>query len=363
MNEGTKTRRTRRLACALAVAAACVLAACGSSAASTAATAELDDTTTVPSTLAEPDPTPTTAAPATTTTVTVTLAPAPTFTETSNVVYMTVDGRDIAMDVFTPAGEGPWPVVIAFHGLGTKDDGHNTVIAEAAAAEGMLVFTPTWVDENSFPVTIDSFALWRNEASCALAFAQQYALANGGDPARTALHGFSAGIGPSLFASQQPIMDPIAGCATNEPPTPAAGVVLGDGEYLLHSQNFDVPFRSFPEEMQQELANMIDPSTYSPDLPGTFYLWAAENGASPRPVGDTEAGWFAPRNADGSLLAGLDQVGALDDGLVSYIDAGMVLENRLAEAGVDVTFDIYPGGHTTTDKVDELVGYLQAAVG
>ena len=51
-------------------------------------------------------------------------------------------------------------------------------------------------------------------------------------------------------------------------------------------------------------------------------------------------------------LESLDQ---LADGVVTYVDAGQLLELRLAEAGIEVTLDEYPGGHTTQDKVPEIV--------
>ncbi len=37
------------------------------------------------------------------------------------------------------------------------------------------------------------------------------------------------------------------------------------------------------------------------------------------------------------------------------------MELRLREAGVAVSLDNYPGGHSTLDKVGELVTYLTAA--
>jgi len=50
---------------------------------------------------------------------------------------MTVNGVDLLMDVYIPAGEGPWPVVVAFHGVDSrgKDSQDNIPIAEGAAAE------------------------------------------------------------------------------------------------------------------------------------------------------------------------------------------------------------------------------------
>lgn len=283
------------------------------------------------------------------------------FATTSDVVYMTVDGRDVHMDIYTPVEQGPWPVVVAFHGLGTRSDSTNTAIAEAAVADGMIVFTPTWVDEHSFPVTVESFSLWRRLASCSVAFAQQHALQVGGDPSRTVLYGFSAGVGPALFASLQPLVEPIEGCLVDEQPTAATGVVLGDGEYLLYSQNFDAAFQTDTAALQQELASMIDPARWPADLDAEFYLWVAEAGIPPRPIGDFDTGWFALRDPDGSIRADLERLGELDDATVGTIDSGRLLESRLANAGVDVSFASYSGGHTTLDKVPDLIGYLREA--
>ena len=64
----------------------------------------------VSSTTTAAEPTTTTAAETTTTSD-------PGFVEATDLVYMTIDGIELLMDVYTPAGEGPWPVVVAFHGL------------------------------------------------------------------------------------------------------------------------------------------------------------------------------------------------------------------------------------------------------
>ena len=289
----------------------------------------------------------------------------PGFTETSDMVYMTANDVEFSMDVYTPAGDGPWPVVVAFHGQDSdlKDASSTTVVAQEAAAQGMLVFTPSWIDFNLFPVTVETYEGWILTASCAVAFAQQYAVDHGGDPTNTVLYGFSAGIGPALFASLQPILDPIPGCATEVPPIPPSGVVLGDGEYFLHSQTFDDAFQADHEQMQSEVAALIDPSYWPEDLDAKFFLWIAATGTNPRQIGDPsdESGWFAQRDPDGSIRADLDRLGQLEDRTITYIDAGELLELRLSEAGIEVTLDEYPGGHTTHDKVPELVGYLEAA--
>lgn len=278
---------------------------------------------------------------------------------------MTTTGAEYLMDVYTPAGDGPWPVVVAFHGQDSdlKDESSTTVVAQEAAAQGMLVFTPSWINFSAFPVTVETYEGWIKTANCAVAFAQQNAATYGGDPAITVLHGFSAGIRPSLFALLQPMDDPISGCATEEPPVPIAGVVLGDGEYFLHTETFDGAFQTDLEAMQAEVAALIDPSHWPEDLDAEFFLWIAGTGTNPRSIGDLsdESGWLAQRDPDGSIRADLDRLGQLEDGTITYIDAGQLLELRLSEAGFEVTLDEYPGGHTTHDKVPELVGYLKAA--
>lgn len=289
------------------------------------------------------------------------------FTETSDMVFMTMNGVELLMDVYTPAGDGPWPVVVAFHELDSdgKDARDLTPVAESAAAEGMVVFAPSWIvwDPGPFPFTIEVFDGWKQAANCAVAFAQQNAADHGGDPANTVVYGFSAGAGAALLASVEPSGDPIPGCETDASPTPVAGVVLGDGEYFLHSDNFDVAFQADLEAMQAEVASLTDATYWPSDLNAKFFLWVADSGTSPRAISEAsdESGWFAQRDPDGSIRADLDRLNQLDDGIISFIDAGQLLELRLSEAGIEVTLDEYPGGHTTGNKVPELVGYLKAA--
>jgi hypothetical protein len=139
--------------------------------------------------------------------------------------------------------------------------------------------------------------------------------------------------------------------------------VLGDGEYWLHSQNFDGAFEANLDAMQARLAAMIDPSSWPANPDAKFFLWMAGNGTNPRTIGDPSdgSGWFAQRDPDGSIQADLESVDQFADGVVTYVDAAQLLALRLAKAGNVVTLDEYPGGHTTQDKVPEIVGYLQAA--
>jgi hypothetical protein len=155
----------------------------------------------------------------------------------------------------------------------------------------------------------------------------------------------------------------IPACDTDAAPEAVSGVVLGDGEYWLHSQNFDGAFKDDTAEIQAELATLIDPTSWSTDLDAEFFLWAAEDGTNPRSIDDAAdpSGWFAPRDPDGSIQRDLERLDQFEDGVVTFVDAGQLLELRLSEAGIDVTLDQYPGGHTPLNKVPEIVGYLKAA--
>ncbi len=223
------------------------------------------------------------------------------FTVTTDVAYLTADGVEYAMDIYTPVGEGPWPVVLNYHGIGTHDDVATAVVSQAAATNGFVVYTPSWVGEQ-FPFTPAVFDAWKDRASCSVAFAQEHAAANGGDATNTVLYGFSAGIGPVMFASQQPRTGPIDGCATSTSPAPPVGAILGDGPYFLHDRPFDEPFAADPAGMQNEVAQMVDPTNWPTDLDAKFFMWMPENDTGPRPIEDG-SDWLSscgPRRLDPS---------------------------------------------------------------
>ncbi len=271
------------------------------------------------------------------------------------------------MDVFVPAGDGPWPVVVSFHGLDSnvKDELSTVAVAEAAAAEGMLVFTPTWIvfDPPPFPITVDTFRGFTAAANCAVAFAQESAAELGGDPGTTVLNGFSGGAGAALLAALEPSESAIPGCETDASPSLVNGVVLGDGEYFLHSENFELCLRGRSRgdagggrlhERGDLLASGLD---------AKFFMWVAASGTGSRPFEDPsdESGWLALRDPDGSIRADLERLNQLEDGIISNIDAAQLLALRLTEAGFEANVDEYPGGHTTLDKLPEIVGYLRSA--
>ena len=283
-------------------------------------------------------------------------------TEITHDRYLMVDGLDMAIDAFVPDSAGPWPVVVAFHGRSSefKDADSNTVIAEAAVADGALVFTPTWIAGDPFPLDVGDIVDLRHAASCAVAFSQEWATELGGDAADTVVYGFSAGAGPALAAMVAPLGD-VPGCETAQSPLPVSGAVLGDGEYFYQSQPFDAAFSDDRSAMQDEVARLVDRDRWPPALDARAYVWAAESGTAPRPLADPAApGWFADRDPDGTIESDLDGLGRLDDGIVDYVDAAQFIDLRLREAGVDSRLEVLPGGHTVDDKVNRLIDAIEA---
>jgi acetyl esterase len=98
---------------------------------------------------------------------------------------------DIRTKVYTPAGEGPFPVLAFFHGGGccmmSPEDyeGSSTALAEDA---GCIVVVPDYrkAPENPFPAPLD-------DCFAAYAWLRGNAQQFGGDPARVAIAGDSGG--------------------------------------------------------------------------------------------------------------------------------------------------------------------------
>jgi len=285
-----------------------------------------------------------------------------------DIVYLEMDGHEYLADVYVPAGAGPWPVVVALHGaLVFKDHPETTVIAQAAAEAGMLVFAPNWVAAWPSLGAMDAEFVRAEEPAyrCALAFAQHEAASYGGDPERSVVYGHSGGATSASHLVLHATTDLAPGCLAQTLPMTPVGAVLGDAEYFFHPAWWDGAFKADTEEMQAIVAEAVDPASWPIDLPTRFRLWAAADGSFPRSFDDPwdEHGWFAQRDPDGTIREDLDELGELDDGVISYIDAGLLLAARLRQAGIDTTFDVLPGGHDAPDNAPELVAYLLDAAG
>ena len=286
------------------------------------------------------------------------------FTMTANVPYMTVGDRDVYLDIYAPTSDAPWPVVVMFPATPSRDARTTYDVATEAAAQGMLVITPSWFDR-SVPFTSEVAEQLRLQTGCAIAVAQEQAAELGGDPERTVAYGWLASSTAAMQAALAPVEGPIPGCATDAPAIPVAGVVAGEGDYLQYTEFFDEAIDADPAEMQTHGAAIFDPEGWPEDLDASFILWAATDGGEQREVAGLvdESGLLLRQDPTGSLAADLERLGLVEDGVISMVDAAQVMAERLESAGLEVTLDEYPGGTGTLDKVPELIEYMRVAAG
>lgn len=95
-------------------------------------------------------------------------------------------GSRQTLDVYSPAGGGPWPVVVLVHGAGLDPDSYQR-FAELLARSGLVVFNIEW------RVLAPHLAESLGDVACAVRYAKDRAAEFGGDPERVVLVGHSTG--------------------------------------------------------------------------------------------------------------------------------------------------------------------------
>lgn len=90
------------------------------------------------------------------------------------------------LDVHSPVGPGPWPVLVLIHGAGLGRDSYRA-FADLLAESGAVVFNADW------PVLTDRVEHSLADIACAVRHAKEHASEFGGDPDRTVLVGHSTG--------------------------------------------------------------------------------------------------------------------------------------------------------------------------
>ncbi|WP_424888183.1 alpha/beta hydrolase family protein [Streptomyces sp. XH2] len=143
-----------------------------------------------------------------------------------------------AVDVYAPPGGGTAPTVLLWHGMGPDERDIMRPVAEAAAAQGVVVLVPDWRSD----------APDRGAAHLlgSLAFARERAADFGGDPGRLVVAGWSAGAGAAVVTALRP--DLLGGFR----PMAVVGIA---GRYDVPARTTgSVPVEDLKEGLKEDLA-------------------------------------------------------------------------------------------------------------
>lgn len=168
-------------------------------------------------------------------------AGAQTYTLTADVAYDRIAGVDpnlLSLDVYRPAGAGPFPIVVFVHGGGWHTGDKVSAVHDKAdwlTAQGILFvsvnyrLSPTPVLDPD-PARL-RYPTYPEDVGRAVAFVQANAAAVGGDPGRVAVVGHSAGAHVAALVG----LDPRYRAAAGAPAAPLPCVVS------LSTNAYDIP--------------------------------------------------------------------------------------------------------------------------
>jgi acetyl esterase/lipase len=311
----------------------------------------------------------TTAAPVTTT-ITSTTVPATTAPSTTVVIdrlevdqvkelpYLSDDEGEWTLDVFYPTEEGPWPLVVVFPGA--CDNCAAITLARTLAQRGAVVAAPRyWHGPGSSTATDYLIGNIHNDrAACAVGYAQAIATDYAGRADQTTVVGFSAGVHPAGWVGLGVADDEMCEEQITHPPV---GLVVGDSQFIFQDTLWDDAFQNETLGAADTVDRFINPARWNVPDNLSVFLWSTESGGTSRPIEDPPEpdSWVWSRDTTGTLVEDLGAVGALDTGRVGFFGNGLLLEQRMLDAGIDVTHVQYPGGHNYNlevyDRIMEVV--------
>ena len=354
--EGSTTqvgsRRPRRLGrrCVVLFVTAMTLTACTGSASPTAAPGSPPGTASAPASapLAMPvvTPSPTPAAVAVTT----------------GIEYESADPRlpSQALDVHAPQAAGPWPVVVMLHGgPGVLDRGWSAGWASLIAAEGFVVFAPTWgvtgIEMMDAPRHEQVDAVFR-QAACAVAYARMHAPEYGGDPSRMILVGHSAGANAASTIAFNGLA-PTEGCPSGDVVGPIASIVTYEGDWLMHDPMWDGVIPSDPEVLAK--GTPWSGLSAHPEIPVVMLVSEGSGGLVQPPVGDPPVeSWHTAR--DPVAMRARFMTAGPDGGRINIAQTQAVLYAALEEQGNPVSLTEAPGADHMTLGIDGRAALLAA---
>ncbi len=255
-----------------------------------------------------------------------------------DLVYYADDERTLETSMFFPAeGRGPWPVVVIYSEFSVN--AAETYLGRRLAERGAVVFTPVWVDAR--PPTSTEYLtgqMW-DRAACAVGFAQAAAEAVGGDPTRTVVAGDGGGEHPAAWIALGHADESVC-------PTPIqhelAGLAAGQTQWFFQEGQFDDAFAASETIGVDIVDRFFNPDRWQVPAEFSVVLWATawydgnSNTIDDPPTGDS---WIWSRDPTGTLVADLATVDAFDDGLITFRDNARLMQLRMTQAGIDVTYD------------------------
>lgn len=229
----------------------------------------------------------------------------------SSVMWMPGEGGEILARVYTPEGEGPFPVLVYFHGGGWVIANLNTYDSSARAltnAANAIVVSVAYrqAPENPFPAAM-------NDAYTAYQWVVENAAQINGDPNNVAVAGESAGGNLAAVVALR---------ARNE------GFQMPVHQLLV----YPVTNYAFDTESYQVYADAVPLSKALMMWFRDLYLPNPEAGADP---------YASPLRADD--LSGLPPATVILAQIDPLQSEGMAYAQRLMDAGVPTTVEVFEG--------------------
>lgn len=127
------------------------------------------------------------------------------------------------MLVFAPEAEGPWPVIVAFHGIGESGE-DMAELATRLAGEGAVVFVPTYRSDITTQEGVVQTAV---DVECGYRFARSLAAEHGGDlDLPVTFVGWSLGASAALGIGMNEEIDPSGEFVSCFGPVPRPDIVV-----------------------------------------------------------------------------------------------------------------------------------------
>jgi hypothetical protein len=251
--------------------------------------------------------------------------------------------REPLLDVYAPSGAKDLPLVVLFHGAPTAVDktGSGLVdypaLAEEIASRGAVVVSANWGlydapmpgDAQAFVASVDQGC---DETACAISYAAAHAGDWGADPQRLVVIGHSGGatqVSPTVLGEAQPF----PGCASDTE-WDAKGVVLWEGDMLVE----DPSVWPYEDGMADMLAAFTPWGFLDSGFDGAIaFVVSDHSAANPEFQRCDGRAFLDDRDPSGTIEAGLDAIGAFDDGCIDIREESAVTARTMEERGFDTT--------------------------